>query len=945
MVVYTFACNVSELHLLFVDREDGSGRVNGTMELSCSFQGYPRPNVSWLYQGNPVRENQLKYEITSDYSSDRTVKSLLKVVNLDHGDNGTFICYGENAHNSDTAFVTGLVYDTPEIWIEQIIPVSSTKLFLNWTIVSWNLPVKEYFLHFRGEGENAWEYHQVSEISPDSTSFLMSNLTENKSYLIKLAASNELGTGEFFTFDRPVKTLDFDPVFIPEISIKGITKNSISVGWNDPPEKVSPYIHFYKATKRTGESVSEVIHSQLYPLHLWNNLDSATTYEFTVSACNMYSMECSAASELMSGTTYDGKAGPPADVQLSCRSDNISNMNWVDVRWQPPAQPNGIIEFYNVELSGRARFKDENGKTTVISTSPQTKTTESSSGNSTMRMTRFDFLEANTNYSVRVCAVTGSKECGGWSNDACTMPPRAPLETELSKFNWVAEEKEEKNLFKLSIPKLSGRNGGICCIRVIVVKLKGGEEISSLPSDPTKLKLQTYAAVHAEDGWGAYLAEVISSIYMGRDVYVGDGKNTAALGLGNCPECHPYGRDLQKRFTNQNVVESGTIEDGVLDSSNNYTAFVEVVVEGAGIGRSPYMISRKPGQLEFERMEANTVLVSVLGVLAGLVLVALLLLVVLFVLRRYSKQVASQQGVEMDLKHTFRHFCSTLRGVGHSQFLLTQENFHTPDLPPIEKDGMVSAYLERHKDSDYGFQNEFESLPESYSDRTTLACDLPVNKCKNRYPDIKAYDQTRVKLSMINDVEGSDYINANFVVGYKERKRWICTQGPLVSTLEDFWRMIHEQGVEIIIMLTNLEEYNRIKCAQYWPGAGNSVFGQVTVSFVQEKRYSDFVVRELKMAVEGARTRRIQQYHYLQWKDFNAPEHAPAMIKFVKRINEEWSGSSPILVHCSAGVGRSGTLIAIDSLIQVIQGGGFKTPFSQPWSFLVCCIQSETLST
>ncbi len=86
-------------------------------------------------------------------------------------------------------------------------------------------------------------------------------------------------------------------------------------------------------------------------------------------------------------------------------------------------------------------------------------------------------------------------------------------------------------------------------------------------------------------------------------------------------------------------------------------------------------------------------------------------------------------------------------------------------------------------------------------------------------------------------MDGSDYINANFVVGYKERKRWICAQGPLVATLEDFWRMIHEQGVELIIMLTNLEEYNRIKCAQYWPGAGTSTFGQLRVGFVQEHRY------------------------------------------------------------------------------------------------------------
>ena len=73
-------------------------------------------------------------------------------------------------------------------------------------------------------------------------------------------------------------------------------------------------------------------------------------------------------------------------------------------------------------------------------------------------------------------------------------------------------------------------------------------------------------------------------------------------------------------------------------------------------------------------------------------------------------------------------------------------------------------------------------------------------------------------------VDGSDYINANFVNGYKKRKLWICAQGPLEYTVPEFWRMVYEQNVEMIIMLTNLEEYNRIKCAQYWPQFGESTF-------------------------------------------------------------------------------------------------------------------------
>ena len=161
----------------------------------------------------------------------------------------------------------------------------------------------------------------------------------------------------------------------------------------------------------------------------------------------------------------------------------------------------------------------------------------------------------------------------------------------------------------------------------------------------------------------------------------------------------------------------------------------------------------------------------------------------------------------------------------------------------------------------------------------------------------------------------------------------------------------------MIIMLTNLEEYNRVKCAQYWPGAGDSNYVVnpnclINVGFCTEKRYSDYIVRELNMTVKAQKkdetkatttVRKIRHYHYLQWKDFNAPEHAPGMLRFAKRINEQHQNSTttatndrldgntensnssnlpPIVVHCSAGVGRSGTLIAIDYLNEQLKEEG-----------------------
>ena len=252
-------------------------------------------------------------------------------------------------------------------------------------------------------------------------------------------------------------------------------------------------------------------------------------------------------------------------------------------------------------------------------------------------------------------------------------------------------------------------------------------------------------------------------------------------------------------------------------------------------------------------------------------------------------------------------------------------------MPPVSKNELLQAYLERHRDSDYGFQHEFELLPDRFSDRTTRASEMRENIYKNRYPDIKCYDQTRVRLAQMDGITGSDYINANFVLGYKERKKFICAQGPMENTVCDYWRMIWEQHLELVLMLTNLEEYSKTKCAKYWPDKGETKnFADITVEHVGEYQYSDYVVRELKMTRTGERdTRKIVQYHFLVWKDFMAPEHPHAILRFVKRVNEAYSlEKGPILVHCSAGVGRTGTLVALDSLMQQLADEGQVSIFN-----------------
>lgn len=134
------------------------------------------------------------------------------------------------------------------------------------------------------------------------------------------------------------------------MEVKGLTWNSLSIGWNPPnDESIAEHIDFYKLTKISGDQKVNIYHpSNKYTFYLWRHLDPATTYTFTVAACNKYTSECGNSSDSVSGTTEDGISGPPDTVKVSCNYDNVSGMNYVDVQWTPPSRKYGKIEFYNV---------------------------------------------------------------------------------------------------------------------------------------------------------------------------------------------------------------------------------------------------------------------------------------------------------------------------------------------------------------------------------------------------------------------------------------------------------------------------------------------------------------------------------------------------------------------------------------------------------------------
>uniref|UniRef100_A0A3Q3RC56 protein-tyrosine-phosphatase n=1 Tax=Monopterus albus TaxID=43700 RepID=A0A3Q3RC56_MONAL len=372
-------------------------------------------------------------------------------------------------------------------------------------------------------------------------------------------------------------------------------------------------------------------------------------------------------------------------------------------------------------------------------------------------------------------------------------------------------------------------------------------------------------------------------------------------------------------FTLGDQLDYGGFENRALEPGQEYVFFILAELNsttGKMYVASPYTDSVIAPDSDPQPLDAGDGLIWVVGPVLAVVFIICIVIAIL--LYKKSKRKDSEPGTKSLL--------SNAEMMAHhptDPVEMRRINFQTPGMmshPPIPI-SELAEHIELLKANDnLRLSQEYESIDPSQQ-FTWEHSNLEVNKPKNRYANVIAYDHTRVILAPIEGILGSDYINANYIDGYRKQNAYIATQGPLAETFGDFWRMVWEQRTASVVMMTRLEEKSRIKCDQYWPSRGTETYGMLQVTLLDTMELATFCVRTFSLHKSGSSERReVRQFQFTAWPDHGVPEYPTPFLNFLRRVKAcNPPDAGPIIAHCSAGVGRTGCFIVIDAMLERIR--------------------------
>lgn len=325
-------------------------KLHQNTQLYCLVEGYPFETLTWYKDNEELAADLFDIKVLS-----KTLRNMtLEITELSRKDNGTYTCLAEAGNSAANKSIPILVLDKPQVNIDFVKAIGKNRVYLNWTVNDGNAPSTLFFrIQYMAQGDSNWYYYQ-QEIGGGNHSYVLQDIFKNNTeYWLRIMAINSEGESQYSTTTTPILMLNEDPEFIPDVKVTGVTVNSITISWGTPPDELKDHVHMYKLLSQAENSADKF--EALHPasgenLYMFSDLQPATTYNFQVAACSEYSNLCGNWSLKVNGTTMDGISGPPANVTVECRFDNISQTSFVYVSWKPPVSPHGTIMSYNVSF-------------------------------------------------------------------------------------------------------------------------------------------------------------------------------------------------------------------------------------------------------------------------------------------------------------------------------------------------------------------------------------------------------------------------------------------------------------------------------------------------------------------------------------------------------------------------------------------------------------------
>ncbi|XP_051757156.1 receptor-type tyrosine-protein phosphatase delta isoform X33 [Ctenopharyngodon idella] len=734
-------------------------------------------------------------------------------------------------------------------------------------IIHWDEPeeangqitgYRVYYTTDPSQHVNQWE----KQIVRTSNFLTIPSLTPNKTYYIKVLAFTSVGDGPLSS-DLQIIAKTGVPSQPTDFKGEAKSETSILLSWNPPTQsgQDNQIIGYELLYKKGDDKEEKRVSFEPTTTYLLKDLKPFTTYTFQLAARSKHGIGAYT-NEISAETPQTPVFAKNFHVRAAMKTSVL--LTWEIPENYNPAQPFTILydNGQSVEVDGKLTQK------LITNLQPET---------------QYSFLLTNRGNSA-----------GGLQHRVSTMTAPDILRTK----PYLIGKTNSDGMVTVELPTVqtAEKVKGYYIVVVPLKKQRPGKFIK-LWDNPDEMNLE----------------ELLREI----------NRTSRALRFRRQMELKPYiaayFNELPTEFTLGDAKTYGDFENKQLLNGQEYVFFVLAVLEISD--NMLYAASPYSDPVVFADIDPQPIideeegLIWVVGPVLAVIFIICIVIAILLYKRKRAESEARKGSLPSGKEMPSHHPTDPVE--------LRRLNFQTPGMashPPIPVMELAD-HIERLKANDnLKFSQEYESIDPGQQ-FTWEHSNLEVNKPKNRYANVIAYDHSRVLLSAIDGIPGSDYINANYIDGYRKQNAYIATQGALPETFGDFWRMIWEQRSANIVMMTKLEERSRVKCDQYWPNRGTETYGLIQVTLLDTVELATYCVRTFALYKNGSSEKReVRQFQFTAWPDHGVPEHPTPFLAFLRRVKScNPPDAGPMVVHCSAGVGRTGCFIVIDAMLERIK--------------------------